>query len=93
MSDRPRLGVRRNGRQVLVVVDWPPGDRLIDSIPEGGWADAGCPVEPVIALELLARVGESAPEPLASVCKRAVVAVSEAISEAVTDIVTGGQLN
>lgn len=81
---RPKLAVRREGQQIVVVVDWPEGDKLLDCLKDGEWGDSGSPVEPVIALELLARVGESAPAPLSTVCRRIVSEAAEAMEDALT---------
>lgn len=91
MSDTGRinLAVRREGGQVIVVARWREGDRLPECIPDGEWADAGSPVEIPIAMELLARMAESAPEPLAATCARIVAAGAEAVSRAVEAVVFG----
>ncbi len=39
------LAIRRDGGVVLVVVTLAPGHGLLDSIPDGEWADAGGPLE------------------------------------------------
>ena len=81
-TGRVMLAVRRDGGVVSVVATFPPGDKLSESIPDGEWADAGEAVEIPIALELLARVGKAAPEPLGRVCRAAVAELADLTSTA-----------
>ena len=76
------LAVRRHGPQLLVVCE--PDGRTLEGLPEG-LQDAGGPVELAIATELLARIAEAAPEPLADVAGECIGQLAEALADAAAE--------
>lgn len=74
---RLKLAVRRDGGQVIVVCE--PDGPLVQGMPEG-WQESGGPVEVMIATELLARIEESAPDPLAVVAGGCIEVLIEAVA-------------
>ncbi len=87
MSERgegwPALAVRRSGRQVIVVADFGEGiaDDMVNALPDGEWADAGSPVEVIVASKLLGRIADAAPEPLATVADGCRYMLLEAVED------------
>ena len=85
------LAIRRTGGLIHVVVSPSPGYGLLEEYPEDDWADAGGPIEVPIALELLSRVSQSAPEPLAGVCREAGAKLVEAMTDALDMLIESAE--